>query len=165
VRDAENGAQLTAAPHRARTSHSSHANGDPSRPVLPPARIATPSEPAKRPLRYEPRPCIRVRGLVRHPSQEAHPKVRGGREPRPASPLPLTTGDLARELTTRVVTGTNNSRGAKVAGTRRGENRSQTAAGPPRDTFGRSASRSARNSHLPARLQLRGWDSNPQPTD
>jgi hypothetical protein len=104
------------------------------------------------------------------PSQEAHPKVRGqtkvcGREPRPASPLRLTTGDLARELTTRVVTGTNNSRAAKVAETRRGENRSQTAAGPPRDTFGRSASRSARNSHLPARLQLRGWDSNPQPTD
>ncbi len=36
------------------------------------------------------------------PSQEAHLKVRGqtkvcGREPRPASPLPLTTGDLARD--------------------------------------------------------------------
>jgi hypothetical protein len=45
------------------------------------------------------------------------------------------------------------------------ENRSQTTAGPPRDTFGRSVSPSARNLLLPAALQLRGWDSNPQPTD
>jgi hypothetical protein len=41
----------------------------------------------------------------------------------------------------------------------------ETAAGPPRDTFGWSVSPSARNRPLPAALQLRGWDSNPQPTD
>ena len=41
----------------------------------------------------------------------------------------------------------------------------ETAAGPPRDTFGRSVNPSVRNGLLPAALQLRGWDSNPQPTD
>jgi hypothetical protein len=61
--------------------------------------------------------------------------------------------DLSLKLTTR------------EARTRRGENRSQTAAGPPRDTFGRGVKPSARNRLLPAALQLRGWDSNPQPTD
>jgi hypothetical protein len=45
------------------------------------------------------------------------------------------------------------------------ENRSRTAARPPRDTFHRSGRRTARQRSISARLQLRGWDSNPQPTD
>jgi hypothetical protein len=41
----------------------------------------------------------------------------------------------------------------------------ETVAGLPRDTFHRGGRRTARHRSLPARLQLRGWDSNPQPTD
>jgi hypothetical protein len=66
-------------------------------------------------------------------------------------------GKLSQELTTR------EARTRAVFWRRHDE--LETAAGPPRDTFGRSMSPSARNRLLPAALQLRGWDSNPQPTD
>jgi hypothetical protein len=67
------------------------------------------------------------------------------------------SGKLSQELTTRET--------RTVAAMRLGHDGLETAARPPRDTFDRSASRSARNPRLPAALQLRGWDSNPQPTD
>lgn len=63
--------------------------------------------------------------------------------------------ELSQELTTREA--------RTAAATRRGENRSQTAAGPPRDTFGQSVTPSAGTGFY---LHLcSSGDSNPQPTD
>jgi hypothetical protein len=76
---------------------------------------------------------VRKRAWIRRPRRAAgRPK-----------PLPGTATSVRSSTAGKVVTGTDNSRGMTVAAIWLCHDGLQTAAGPPRDTFGRSVSRSA----------------------